>query len=348
MHSPAASKINKSELLDAARAGDGDAFRHLVEPYRGSLHAHCYRLLGSSHDADDALQEALLRAWRALDRIVERESFRSWLYTIATNVSLRMIERRPRRVLPIEHGPTGEEPPLLESVWIEPYPAGPVLPDDDEATPHTRYEQRETLELAFVAALQHLPANQRAALIMRDGLGFSADEVARSLGTTVASVASALQRARRALDERAPDPAQQATLRAMGDERVRRLVEDYVAAIEAGDVPRVLTMLAEDATWSMLAAAGDAAHGPRTWYRGDLEIARFLGEGPLSGRWDWRHLVTTANGQPAVAGYTRAAGEARHRLRALDVLTLDGERIGEVTAFLDPEALGRLGLPAEI
>jgi RNA polymerase sigma-70 factor, ECF subfamily len=348
MDFPETSKTKESELLEAARRGDGDAFRRLVEPFRGALHAHCYRLLGSSHDADDASQEALLRAWRALDRFVERGSLRSWLYTIATNVSLRLIERRPRRVLPIEYGPTGdEEHPLMESVWVEPYPAGPMLLDDETAAPHARYERRETLELAFIAALQHLPANQRAALILRDGLGFSAAEVARSLGTTAASVASALQRARRALDERVPDPTQQATLRAMGDKRIRRLVEDYIAAIEAGDVPRVLAMLAEDATWSMLAAAGDAVHGT-TWYRGHGQLARFLSEGPLSGRWDWRHVATTANGQPAIAGYMREAEQESHRLRALDVLTLDGERIAEVTAVLDPEALSRFGLPAEI
>jgi RNA polymerase sigma-70 factor (ECF subfamily) len=344
-----AARINEGEQLAAARRGDDDAFRRLVEPYRGVLHAHCYRLLGSSQDADDALQETLLRAWRALDRFVERGSFRSWLYTIATNVSLRLIERRPRRVLPIEYGSTGDDGlPLLESVWIEPYPAGPMLLDDEESAPHARYEQRETLELAFIAALQHLPANQRAALILRDGLGFSADEVAQSLGTTAASVASALQRARRAMDERVPDPTQQTTLRAIGDRRIRRLVQDYIAAIEAGDVPRVLAMLAADATWSMLAAAGDAVHGPATWYRGHRQIARFLSEGPLSGKWNWRHVATAANSQVAVAGYTREPGQEQHRLRALDVLTLDGERIAEVTAFLDPEALGRFGLTAEI
>jgi RNA polymerase sigma-70 factor (ECF subfamily) len=349
MNFPAASNSNESELREAARRGDGDAFRRLVEPYRGALHAHCYRLLGSSHDADDALQEALLRAWRALDRFVERGSFRAWLYTIATNVCLRLIERRPRRVLPIEYGATGDaEVPLLESVWVEPYASGSMLVDSEEAGPHARYEQRETLELAFVAAFQHLPANQRAAVILRDGLGFSAGEVARSLGTTEASVASALQRARRALEERIPDPTQQATLRAMGDRSIRRLVDEYIAAIEAGDVPRVLAMLAEEATWSMLAAGGEALHGPRTWYRGHRQIARFLSEGPLSGQWDWRHVATTANGQPAVAGYTREAGQETHCLRTLDVLTLDGERIAEVTAFLDPEALSHFGLPRQI
>jgi RNA polymerase sigma-70 factor (ECF subfamily) len=174
MRSPTSQTTSEGALLDAARAGDGDAFRRLVEPYRGVLHAHCYRLLASSHDADDALQETLLRAWRALDRFVARGSLRAWLYTIATNVSLRLIERRPRRVLPIEYGPPAEEQvPLLESVWLEPYSGDPHLLDD-EAAPEARYEQLETLELAFIAALQHLSPNQRAALILRDGLGFSA------------------------------------------------------------------------------------------------------------------------------------------------------------------------------
>jgi RNA polymerase sigma-70 factor (ECF subfamily) len=349
MNFPAISRTDESALLGAARGGDDDAFRRLTEPYQGVLHAHCYRLLGSGHDADDALQETMLRAWRALDRFVERGSFRSWLYTIATNVCLRLIERRPRRVLPLEYAATGDgEVPLLESAWVEPYAAAPALVDDAESGPDARYEQRETLELAFIAALQHLPANQRATLILRDALGFSADEVARSLGTTVPAVASALQRARRALEELAPDASQQATLRAMGDQRVRRLVESYIAAIEAGDVPQVLAMLAEDATWSMLAAVGDAAHGPATWFRGHRQIARFLSEGPLSGHWEWRHIATTANGQPAIAGYTREPGQARYGLRALDVLTLDGEGIAEVTAFLDPQVLGRLGLPARL
>jgi RNA polymerase sigma-70 factor (ECF subfamily) len=348
MRSPTSQTTSEGALLDAARAGDGDAFRRLVEPYRGVLHAHCYRLLASSHDADDALQETLLRAWRALDRFVARGSLRAWLYTIATNVSLRLIERRPRRVLPIEYGPPAEEQvPLLESVWLGPYSGDPHLLDD-EAAPEARYEQLETLELAFIAALQHLSPNQRAALILRDGLGFSAEEVARSLGTTVGSVTSALQRARRTVDERVPEPTQQRTLRALGDERLRRLVEDYIAALADGDVSRVLALLTEEATWSMLAAEGDTAHGPRTWFRGRQDIARFLGNGPLSGQWSWRHLAAEANGQLAVAGYLKDARDGKHRLRVLDVLTLDGARIAGVTAFLDPRPLSRLSLPAEI
>ena len=160
-------------------AGDEDAFGRLVEPYRGELHAHCYRMLGSVHDAEDALQETLLRAWRGLPRFEGRSSLRSWLYTIATNTCLNAIEKRPKRVLPVDYGPAadphdGPGEPLVESVWVEPYPDETLGLEDGFAAPEARYEQRESVELAFVAALQHLPANQRAVLILREVLGFSA------------------------------------------------------------------------------------------------------------------------------------------------------------------------------
>src|SRR5918998_4398708 len=201
---------SEQRLLDAARAGDEDAFRRLVGPRHAELHAHCYRMLGSVHDAEDSLQEALLRAWRALPRFEDRSSLRTWLYRISTNTCLDELARRPKRVLPVDYGP-GAEPhdspgePLGEAVWIEPY----------HDTPDASYEQREGVELAFVAALQHLAPNQRAALIMREVLGFSAQEVAESMATSVASVKSALQRARATLDERVPDRSQQETLRAL-------------------------------------------------------------------------------------------------------------------------------------
>jgi RNA polymerase sigma-70 factor (ECF subfamily) len=178
-------------LIERARTGDEDAFGRLIEPRRGELHAHCYRMLGSVHDAEDALQDAMLRAWRGIGKFEGRSSFRSWLYTIATNACLDQIARRPKRVLPIDYGaatdphtPPGE--PVIESVWIEPYPDEILGIEDGLAAPAASYERREGVELAFVAALQHLPATQRAVLIMREVLGFSAKEVAASLETTVA------------------------------------------------------------------------------------------------------------------------------------------------------------------
>src|SRR5438876_9861964 len=208
------------ELLEAARGGDQDAYGRLVEPYRTELHAHCYRMLGSVHDAEDALQEALLRAWRGLSRFEGRSSLRSWLYTIATNASLNAIEKRPKRVLPIDYGPPadphgGPGEPIVESVWVEPYPDEVLGLEDGFAAPEASYEQREGVELAFVAALQHLPANQRAVLILREVLGFSAKEVAETLQTTVASVNSALQRARASVEARVPAQSQQETLRSV-------------------------------------------------------------------------------------------------------------------------------------
>src|SRR5262245_52430439 len=177
-----------------------DEFRRLVEPHRAELHAHCYRMLGSVHDAEDALQDALLRAWRGLDRFEGRSSLRSWLYRIATNTSLDLIARRPKRVLPTDYGPPAgaeDEPPTVEGIWIEPYPDERVGVEDGYAAPEARYERREAVELAFIAAVQHLPATQRAVLILRDVLGFSARETAATLDTTVEGVNSALARARR-------------------------------------------------------------------------------------------------------------------------------------------------------
>src|SRR5881227_1714855 len=238
--SPADASL-RGDVLAAARTGDEGAFARLVEPYRSELHAHCYRMLGSVHDAEDALQEALLRAWRGLARFEGRSSLRSWLYTIATNTCLNAIARRPKRVLPVDYGPAydphrppGE--PVVESVWIEPYPDEMLGLEDGFAAPEASYEMRESVELAFVAALQHLPPNQRAALILREVLGFSAKEVAEALDTTTASVNSALQRARKAADGRLPEQSQQATLRALGDDRLREIVEAYMDAWERGDV----------------------------------------------------------------------------------------------------------------
>src|ERR671939_1204415 len=267
-------------LLDAARDGDEGAFQRLIEAYRPELHAHCYRMLGSVQDAEDALQEALLRAWRGLPRFEGRSSLRSWLYTIATNTSLNAIEKRPKRVLPVDYGPAsdpheGPGEPIVESVWVEPYPDEIIGLEDGYAAPEARYEQREAVELAFVAALQHLPPNQRAVLILREVLGFSAAETAAALDTSVASVNSALQRARKTVEDKLPERSQQATLRSLGDEKLQAIVDTYMDALARGDVPRVVSLLAEDAAWSMPPLP--------TWFSGIEGVTAFLRFGPLSG-----------------------------------------------------------------
>src|SRR5215203_6216501 len=324
--------------LQAASGGDEQAFARIVEPYRSELNAHCYRMLGSAHDAEDALQEALLRAWRGLARFEGRSSLRSWLYTIATNTCLNLIERRPKRVLPIDYGGSVDHHdnlglPPLESVWVEPFPDAGLGLEDGYAAPEARYELRESVELAFVAALQHLPANQRAALILREVLGYSAQETADSLDTTVASVNSALQRARKTVDERLPEESQQATLRTLGDERVTEIVERYMAALERGDVEALMAMLADDAAWSMPPCP--------VWYRGEEAVATFLAEYPFRER--WRHVPTQANGQVAVGCYMWDPERESYVAAVLDVLTFRGDRIAEVTAFLAPWVFQRFG-----
>jgi RNA polymerase sigma-70 factor, ECF subfamily len=327
----ATATTQERELLAAARAGDEDAFRRLLDAYRGELHAHCYRMLGSVHDAEDALQDASLRAWRGLSKFEGRSSLRSWLYKIATNACLNAIARRPKRVLPLDYGPSSDPhdgppgQPLTETVWIEPYPDERLGVEDGLASPEARYEQRESVELAFTAAVQHLPATQRAVLILREVLGFSAREVAESLETTTASVNSALQRARKTVDERLPEESQQQTLRSLGDRRVREIVEDYMDAMGRGDVGKVVSMLAEDAAWSMPPLA--------SWYRGE-RIEGFLRIGPLSGEWRWRHVPAHVSGQAAIGSYAWDAATGAYLPFALDVLTLRGDRIGEITSFI--------------
>jgi RNA polymerase sigma-70 factor, ECF subfamily len=322
---------DERELLEAARGGDESAFAALVEPRRAELHAHCYRMLGSLHDAEDAMQEVLLRAWRGLEKFESRSSVRSWLYTIATNTSLNFIQRRPKRVLPIDYGPASDPhsppgEPITESVWLEPYPDERLGLEDGLAAPEARYEQREGVELAFIAALQHLPATQRAVLILREVLGFSAAETADALETTVASVNSALQRARAAVEERVPEQTQQATLRSLGDDALRELVDRYVDAWERNDVDAFAAMLAEDATFAMPPLA--------SWYRGREGIAAWAAGWPLSGDWDWRVVQTRANGQPALGFYTWDPNHQAYLPFALNVLTFRGTEISDVTAFV--------------
>jgi RNA polymerase sigma-70 factor, ECF subfamily len=338
----------EQELLAAARRGDEDAFRRIVEHHRATLHAHCYRMLGSLHDAEDALQETFLRAWRALPGFRGQSSLHTWLYRIATNACLDAIKRRPSRVLPIDYGPPGAPDahpneiaatPLVESVWIEPYPDETLSLGDGYAAPDARYEQREAVELAFIAALQHLPATQRAVLILREVLGFSAREVADTLDTTVASVNSALQRARKTVENRLPAQSQQATLRELGDKRSRELVEAYVDAWRRGDIAALRTLLAEDVVFSM-------PPWP-TWWRGRETIAGFA-KAALEVCPETRTLQARANGQLALAHYGLDGESGRYLPAAIDVVTLEDGRIKEITAFVSPELFPSFGLPPEL
>jgi RNA polymerase sigma-70 factor, ECF subfamily len=336
--------MNERDLLAAAKRGDEDAFGRLVTPYRRELQAHAYRMLGSAADAEDALQDALLGAWRGLARFEGRSSLRSWLYTITTNASLKAIQRRPKRVLPIDYGPSAdphERPgePLLESVWIEPSPDEHLFVEDATASPEARYEVRESVELAFIAALQHLPARQRAVLILRDVLGFSARDAAEVLETTPISIDSALQRAHKTVEQRLPEQSQQTALRSLGDAELREIVDGYMEAWESADVSAIAAMLADDATLVMPPLL--------EWYYGRDVITEFLARFPLSG--GARRLVPTrANGQPAVAHYYWDAEAEAFLPHAIHVLGFDGNRIRDITIFQTPEVFARFGLPGTI
>jgi RNA polymerase sigma-70 factor (ECF subfamily) len=302
-------------------------------------------MLGSVPDAEDALQEALLGAWRGLPRFEGRSSLRSWLYAIATNACLRALERRPKRVLPIDYAPAADPgdglgDPLVESVWVQPYPDEALGLEEGLAGPEARYERRESVELAFIAALQHLPARQRAVLVLRDVLGFSAREVAEALETTPTGIDSALQRAHRAVDERLPERSQQAVLRSLGDERLRETVEGFVDAWERADVDAVVAMLTSDGAMTMPPLP--------TWYRGREAVTAFLEGVALRREQRWRLLPVRANGQPAVAKYLWDGARGAFAPHSISVLTLDETAIAEVTTFLDPHLVPRFGLPDEI
>jgi RNA polymerase sigma-70 factor, ECF subfamily len=331
-------------LLALARVGDEGAFSALVEPHRGELRAYCYRMLGSAHDAEDAVQNAMLRAWRGLANFEGRSSVRSWLYSIATNTALDVTRHRSRRELPVGFGPSGSPaefgPAITDPIWLEPCPDSWI--PHDTASPEKRYEQRESVELAFMVMLQSMPPLQRAVLVLRDVMGFAAAEVAEQLGTTVPAVNSALQRARSAARDCLPAASQQAELRALGERRVAALARRYADVIEAGDVDTLLGMLTADATWSMPPVP--------TWFTGHATLREWLVRGPLSRR--WQHAPTTANGQLAIGCYMYDAQAGDYLPHVIDVLTLSGGKVAAVTAFLMdevPDPVGyfaAFGLPA--
>jgi RNA polymerase sigma-70 factor (ECF subfamily) len=330
--------------LAQARIGDGAAFTRLVAPLRPELHAHCYRMLGSAHDADDAVQDALLRAWRGLAGFEERSSLRTWLYTVATRTCLDLADARSKRAMPMDLGPSSDRAviqgnaPLTDVAWLGPYPDTGV--GQRSASPEARYEQREAVELAFVAALQHLSGNQRAALLLFDVLGFSAAEIAETMQTSATSVNSALARARRTIQEKVPAPTQQQTLRTIGDTRLQELVTGFATALEGGDPDALVALLTEDVTWSM----PPLPH----WYHGLAAVTEFAVEVPMTRCPSWRYLTTSANGQPAVAFYLGAQASGPHLAWSITVLTLRDTRIAEITSFLEPNYFTAFGLPAAL
>jgi RNA polymerase sigma-70 factor (ECF subfamily) len=316
----------------AVTLADSEAFEALARAHRRELQAHCYRMLGSLLDAEDLVQETFLRAWRGRDRFQHQASPRTWLYRIATNTCLSALARRARRVLPEDPGSVSGE-----LAWLEPYPDR-LLEQlaDDAPGPEARLEQREATELAFVAALQHLPARQRAVLLMRDVLGFSVAEVAYQLASSPASVNSALQRARSTLEQRLPHSG--AVPAATLDIRRRRLLERYVASWETGDLDGLMTLLTQDIVLSMPPMP--------EWFAGHEAVRAFLAWawGP-AGPGPFRLRSTEANGQPAFGLYGRAPEGSGYTPQAIQVLSLDGARIARLHGFVRPELFSAFELP---
>jgi RNA polymerase sigma-70 factor (TIGR02960 family) len=327
-----------ASLLSRARTGDENAFRELVDPYRRELQLHCYRILGSVQDAEDLLQETLLAAWRGLEGFQERASLRAWLYRIATNRCLNALRDRKRRPQEVS---TMVEPPqptrMTEPTWLEPYPDVLLegLPDT-AAGPETRYEMRESVGLAFIAALQHLPPRQRVALVLRDVLGFDTAEAAATLGSSESSVKGALQRARTTLDERLPvDDLERAPL--PDSARERELVGHFAAAVESGDTQGIVSLLTDDAWLTM---------PPEPYeYQGGEAIARFLDDRAARRGAHYRLVATRANGQPAFGCYLPDPYALVARAHGLMVITLTGDRVSAITWFGERSLLSHFGLP---
>jgi RNA polymerase sigma-70 factor (ECF subfamily) len=331
--------VNDQTLtLNRAQAGDPDAFTELTEPYRRELQLHCYRIAGSVQDAEDLLQETLLSAWRSLDQFEGRASLRAWLYRIATNRCLDMLRAGRRRPEELPRMTDMPEPTRrAEPIWLEPYPDVLLEGVRDEAPgPEARYEAKEAIALAFTAGLQHLPAQQRAVLVLRDVLGYRAGEVAQMLDSTEASVNSLLRRARSAFQtrlpatgrERAPLPASR---------RERETVGLFADAVQAGDTEQVVTLLTDDAWLTMPPAPFE--------YQGPVAIGAFLEERAARRGAPLQMIPTRANGQPAFGCYFRRVNAEIARPYGMLVLTLEGAQISALTWFMDTSLFARFGLP---
>jgi RNA polymerase sigma-70 factor (TIGR02960 family) len=329
--------VEEAEWLSRARAGDTAAFDRLVAPRRRQLHAHCYRMLGSPFDADDALQETLLAAWRGLAGFESRSALGTWLYRIATHVCLRLISQRPRRITSPDHGAPlqataelGE--PVAGPVWLEP------LPDEEwtgtHEDPATTLQRREHGALAFVAALQHLPGTQRAVLLLREVLEYSAAEAAEMLDTSVASINSALQRAQKTVKERMPA----AEVQQLNEQGPDGLLQRFVSAWERRDIATMVSLLAEDARFTMPPLPA--------WFDGRRFVEMFFAERVF--QTPWRLQPLRGNGQPGFACYMQQTGDDRFRPGGVVLLRLRDGLIASIDSFIDPAVCGRFGMPDEL
>ena len=345
-------QTRKSEVarqLAAAQKGDTNAFSELTEPYRRELQVHCYRILGSLYEAEDMVQETMLKAWKRLDSYEGRASFRAWLYKIATNSCLDLLDqRRSRRLLPLDVRPPSDPgtsilPPATEMTWLEPFPDD-WLRDASALNPEARYSDLENISLSFMTALQYLPPRQRAVLILRDVLDFSANETAEVLEITVPSVNSALHRARVTLAERYEERELESSASQTDDERTQWLLDHFMQAWETADVDGLVALLKEDAAFAMPPSP--------SWYQGREAIHQFVAgtifgdAGMFGGKADdrWRLLPTSANHSPAFAVYQRVETND-YRAFGLLILEADEGLITKLVSFIDPSLPSRFGLP---
>jgi len=340
---PTSALDEEAQARAALRQGDAAAFDALAVRYRRALHVHCYRMLGSVEDAEDLVQETLLRAWRARATFEGRSLFRTWLYRIATNACLNTLERTPRRVLPQDIAPSAHGEPKssptwdLDIPWLQPYPD--QLLARAEGDPESMIVERETIELAYLAALQHLPPRQRAILVLRDALGWSAKETAALLDSSVASVNSALQRARETLRNRLPPSRHDWPMAGNQSSEEQAVLQRFMSAFERADNHALVALLREDARWAMPPAA--------LWFDGRAAIAGLFEAFPLGWQGDLRMLPSAANRQPAAAAYLRLHGESEFHLVSLNVLRVVDGAVAEVTTF-GPPMVAAFHLPATL